>query len=112
MAVTGHPVHGAISIINRDVPLPGHLLKLYEQFFFFFDGQVGSASFCGTSAQTVNAPVDKGRPEDADLVGMIACDGTDLPSSHAFGDPQQNTLSPTIFPGILDLIEKLHEFFY
>ena len=97
---------------NRNMSLLGLLDELVEQFFFFFDGQVGSASFCGTSAQTVNAPVDKGRPEDADLVGMIACDGTDLPSSHAFGDPQQNTSSPTIFPGILDLIEKLHEFFY
>ena len=44
------------------------------------------------------------------LFGVIARDRADLFSRHAFGDSEQDTLSPTIFLGISDILEKLHEF--
>ena len=95
---------------NRNMSLLGLLNEPVEQFFFFFDGQVGSASFGGMSAQSLNAFVDKGRPEDANSVGVIARDRADLFGRHAFGDSEQDTLSPAIFLDISDMLEKLYEF--
>ena len=39
---------------NRNMSLLGLLNEPVEQFFFSFDGQVGSASFGGMSAQSLN----------------------------------------------------------
>ena len=53
---------------NRNMFLLGLLDELVEKFFFFFDGQVGSASFGGMSAQRLDASVDESRPEDTNPV--------------------------------------------